>query len=250
MHGLPGRLLRGMLLTGYLVCALLAALYVAWLAQARMDFLYPFWYQAIGIDQTIARYAPKNRYRRHFQHTDRAERLRLFRELARGIRTPGYDFSALVYHDPAGRPLGRLLTPPEVRHLQDVARLVAGGERLGLAALLTWLAAVLLVLRRRWPLPGLRRQLLAGLLGIATATLAILALGPTRVFYQFHVWLFPGDNPWFFYYEDSLMSTMMRAPDLFGGIAVALLLSALVLWILMLWLPTWLQGRVTLRVPR
>lgn len=53
--------------------------------------------------------------------------------------------------------------------------------------------------------------------------LAIFALvGAKQVFYALHVWLFPSENQWFFYWELSLMSAMMKAPYLFGGIAVVL----------------------------
>jgi hypothetical protein len=43
-----------------------------------------------------------------------------------------------------------------------------------------------------------------------------------------HVWVFPADHQWFFYYQDSLMSTLMKAPYLFGYIAVALVALATV----------------------
>ena len=49
------------------------------------------------------------------------------------------------------------------------------------------------------------------------------------MFYQFHIWLFPADHEWFFYWQDSLMSTLMKAPVLFGGIAVVLVGGTLVL---------------------
>jgi hypothetical protein len=41
--------------------------------------------------------------------------------------------------------------------------------------------------------------------------------------------VFPEGHQWFFYYQDSLMSTLMKAPYLFGYIALALLVLTLAL---------------------
>ncbi len=57
-----------------------------------------------------------------------------------------------------------------------------------------------------------------------------MLIGPTKVFYWGHEVVFPENNQWFFYYEDSLMSTMMKAPALFGPIAGQLLFCTLILW--------------------
>ena len=62
----------------------------------------------------------------------------------------------------------------------------------------------------------------------------ILITGPTKVFYAGHELIFPSNHQWFFYYEDSLMSTMMKAPALFGPIACQLLVIAIALWLLLL----------------
>jgi hypothetical protein len=49
-----------------------------------------------------------------------------------------------------------------------------------------------------------------------------------------HILVFPDDHQWFFYYQDSLMSTLMKAPDLFAGIAIQIVLVGLVLYGVML----------------
>ena len=49
---------------------------------------------------------------------------------------------------------------------------------------------------------------------------AVLMLFVQKLFNQLHVWAFPDDHQWFFYYEDSLMSTMMKAPVIFAYIAI------------------------------
>lgn len=68
-------------------------------------------------------------------------------------------------------------------------------------------------------MPSVRIQL-AGLAVLSAVIGIILAvIGPKAVFTQMHIWVFPPQHKWFFYYQDSLMSTMMHAPVLFGGIA-------------------------------
>ncbi|MFT7095179.1 MAG: hypothetical protein ACJAV3_002995, partial [Alcanivorax sp.] len=47
--------------------------------------------------------------------------------------------------------------------------------------------------------------------------------------------LFPAENEWFFYWQDSLMSTLMKAPVLFGGIAAAIAIGALLLIPVLYW---------------
>ncbi len=51
----------------------------------------------------------------------------------------------------------------------------------------------------------------------------------TSVFYYLHTVIFPADHQWFFYYQDSLMATIMKAPDIFSAIAAQLLAVALLL---------------------
>lgn len=218
---------------------LLAALFIAWRLLAGVDFLYPLWYDLSAIDKTIAVYGPRNRHRQGFELTDKAERTRLFSAISVAIRGQGEGLETLVYRAPDGRPLGTLLTPPEIVHLRDVARLVAIAERGGWAALLALPALLLVLHQRRLPPPPLGRLLavVGGLLAAATAI--ILLIGPVTVFYALHRWIFPPGHPWFFYYEDSLMTLLMQAPTLFGYIAVALAALALLLWLGLLYSTHW-----------
>lgn len=95
-----------------------------------------------------------------------------------------------------------------------------------MAIALVWIVAKIV---RRVPFPNLSEQL--GKVFVIAAFLAILlaVFGFETVFYQLHIWLFPADHQWFFYYEDSLMSTMMQAPVLFAyiGGSIAVLGTAL-----------------------
>ena len=64
----------------------------------------------------------------------------------------------------------------------------------------------------------------------------VFSIGPKAVFYQLHVWIFPGRESVVLLLQDSLMSTLMKAPPyLFGGIGAAIaggLFFGLALWLL------------------
>jgi hypothetical protein len=224
-----------------LLAALPASLLASWQLLASADFLYPFWYGMIGIDRTIAEYGPENRYRAHFELTTREERYRLFSAIVKAIHHDGQGLEGLTYHDARGRPVAPLLRSPEITHLRDVSRLVDGLYHLGEVAFVVWIVA-LVWLRRLHQAPPPLGPYLAGM-GLVTAGLSVvvIAVGPTKVFYTAHTLIFPAGHPWFFYYEDSLMTTLMKAPDLFAAIAAEWLLLAALCY----WLVIWLSRRLT-----
>lgn len=210
--------------------ALLGAAHAAWAGLAQVNFFYPVWHDIIGIDQTIEIYAPKNRYRHGFEQTSKAERSRLFAAIVDAIHNQGRGLRALVYHDISGRPLDHLLREPEIVHLQDVANLVDRLKPVGpLAAIV--LGTQLIALRsQRLPMPSIMSLLLSAIASLGALAGAILILGgPVKVFYWLHTLIFPAGHQWFFYYQDSLMSTMMKAPDLFGYLAMVWAIATLLL---------------------
>lgn len=230
--------LRWSLLTLALV---VAALFLTWRALAAVDFAYPWFHDRLDIEATVAAHGPRNELRPGFERTDADERARLFGAIVDAVRHDGAGLGEIVYRTPRGEAIGPLLTAAEIRHLRDVAALVGGFERLGwLALALVPLLAAGAALRRESPPAPL--ALLAGLGGtVAVVGVAVLLLGPVEVFYWLHERVFPPDHQWFFWYEESLMSMMMQAPNLFGAIAVlwlvpALLIAALLLWGLLRWL--------------
>ena len=137
-----------------------------------------------------------------------------------------------------------------------MARLIGILEPAGLAACILFVA--LLYWLRRQPLEGrpvqqLRHQLLGFGASLAALVGLVWATGPRDVFYVFHEWVFPAGHQWFFYYQESLMSTLMKAPDLFGYIAAALVALAIVVLTLLLALAAHLTnsvGRKSLRNQR
>ncbi|MCA1791191.1 MAG: hypothetical protein LC667_15470, partial [Thioalkalivibrio sp.] len=59
-------------------------------------------------------------------------------------------------------------------------------------------------------------------------------MGPQEVFDGLHEWIFASGHTWFFYYEDSLMTTVMKAPDIFAAIVSTWLVLHLILFGLLL----------------
>jgi hypothetical protein len=223
---------RNLLWAVLFLAALPASLLASWQLLRSADFLYPQWYEVIGIDRTIAEYGPKNSYRNHFELTTRDERSRLFAAIVSAIHDGGRGLETLTYHDARGNPVATLLRAPEITHLRDVARLVEWFYRLGLGAVLVWMLALAQLWRLRLPPPPLGRYLAGFGLTAGVLALGVIAVGAEKVFYKAHTLIFPAGHPWFFYYEESLMTMLMKAPDLFAAIAAEwLLLTALCYWL-------------------
>jgi hypothetical protein len=206
----------------FVTLTFLAALFLAWHALVKTNFLYPVWYEVLHIDQVISTYGPQNRYRTDFETTTKTERIRLFAALVEAVHHQGHSLDTLVYHGPNGRPIAPLLTTPEIIHLQDVANLIDQLLPMGQMATLGSLLSTSLLLSQRYTKPPVKKLLLGTIVGLMVGAGTILLIGPIDVFYGLHEQLFPKDHSWFFYYQDSLMTTLMKAPIIFGYIAVTL----------------------------
>lgn len=195
-----------------------SALWITWWPLTFYDYGYSIAYELLSIDQTIDQYGPLNRYRQHFEKTSRDEHERLFKEIVISVNKQGEGLEAITYHDQSGQPITTLLRQPEIIHLIDVSTLVSDWTKWGVFFLP--LSILLGLNRKRLCSTTLSPAKLA-----ATAAawfILCLALtflfGPTTVFYFFHEQWFPSEHQWFFYYQESLMTTLMKAPDLFGWI--------------------------------
>jgi hypothetical protein len=221
LHGLRWALL--------LASVTIGSLYATWHVLAAADFGYSLWYDVLSIDETIETYGPANSLRPGFHRTERAEHERLFGAIVDAVHDDGRGLDALVYRTPEGEILGTLLTEPEVIHLEDVARL------LNVFTAVAWIAiaaGVLLLggvaLRGETP-PSGRRIALGTAGGLGAGTVAVLLIGPESVFNWLHEAVFPAEHEWFFYYEESLMTMLMQAPNLFAPIVIVWLLLTVLL---------------------
>lgn len=208
-----------------LICVWLAIALVWWVF-ARLDYGYPVFYSVMDIDTHIATYAPANVTRRGFEALGAEEHKAAFSAIRKAVHDHGEGLSQISYRGPAGQPTP-LLIPTEVAHLEDVADLLARAFRVSLVVAALWLP--LGMATQRLPMPSWRQRAVMASVIALPVVLWLLIAGPKAVFYQWHIWLFPPENPWFFYWEDSLMSTLMKAPYLFGAIAVVLVAGAALL---------------------
>jgi hypothetical protein len=225
------RLLERMRWPLLLVTALFTALFIAWLALSAVDFLYPVWHKTLDIGDTVRVYGPQNHNRHGFERTNAEEHARLFAAIVHAVENGGRGLEDLRYRDAQGQAIDLLLTRPEIVHLQDVARLVGAFQHFGWACTLVFIAIAASL--RLWPAPrpAVKKYLTYLAVIVLLGVGALLALGPKAVFYKLHTWIFPPGHLWFFYYQDSLMTTLMKAPVLFAGIAAEWLALTLLLFV-------------------
>lgn len=224
--GLPRYLPIALLQVLFILSLTISAFTLAWHSLRVADFAYPMLYEIMSIDEHIAKWGPRNRFRDGFETTEREQHFAYFAAITEAVHNQGEGLESLRYRDGHGTP-HPLLRHSEIIHLRSVARLIDILYMAGWIALGTMLLTGAALRAMKRPVPPLSRIFLWT--GIATAGAAVITLfvGPTRVFYTAHHWVFPPGEQWYFTYPESLMTTMMKAPDLFGGIAVLLLAATL-----------------------
>ena len=230
MNNVRNFLLWPLLLLGHL----LAVSLLAWHLLAQVNFAYPLGYKVLDVEQHIRHFGPLNRYKKEFEQTTKAEHLDLFAQITRAVQNHGEGLADIRYRLSNGTTTP-LMREAEVIHLQDVANLIDVLYWAGLIGGLAWLCLLAYAYRQRIPFPALKKILLGFVSGLVLTTLTILLIGPKAVFYWLHEQIFPDEHEWFFFYQDSLMTTLMKAPDLFGFIAVILVAVIMVLWGLSVW---------------
>jgi Protein of unknown function (DUF1461) len=216
-----------------LVSAFFTALFIAWQTLSSIDFLYPLWHKTLDIGDTVRVYGPQNRNRRGFERTTGREQARLFAAIVRAVESGGRGLEDLEYRDAQGKPIDLLLTRPEIVHLRDVARLVGAMRIFGWVCLIVFIAVAVSLRLKPAPRSTMKKYLFyfAGFILLSIG--AVVAMGAKTVFYKVHTWIFPPGHQWFFFYQDSLMTTLMKAPVLFAGIAAEWLALTVLLFALL-----------------
>jgi hypothetical protein len=228
---------------GCVIVIVVFSLGVSWQISKSANFFYSSWYDALDIDKVLSKHVPKNtQSKRDYPKDDKRLHLQNFANIVDAIHR---DNSALAlvkinYQNSKGE-YKVLLTDAELTHLNDVALL------LNKVSWLWWTGFFLLLLFIyyyriqlyfskqvecvRLPNRTQKCLMLASMLLVFIAILAIW--GFTESFYFLHTLVFPVQHQWFFYYNDSLMSSLMKAPEIFAAIAAQLLLFALpLIWYL------------------
>jgi len=228
-------------LFGWIWLSLLLSLGLAWHSLAKVDFGYAIWYEYGGIKENIDKYAPKNRFKHDFESADRQQHLDSFGAIVDSIQNKGVGLAEIRYQ--AKEKTHTLLHKAEVIHLQDVANLIEWLNHFLFFSFILWLMILLYQFKK--PFNYTTKQASSAIiLGSVLLSLPIFIFGAEKVFYQFHIWIFPDDHQWFFYYQDSLMATMMKAPDIFAYIALSLVFVTLIIYILISKVLKTLQNRL------
>ena len=209
--------------------AVFTALFAAWHLLSAVNFLYPVWHKALHIEDTVRVYGPQNHNRHGFERTTPEEHARLFAAIVRGVENHGAGLEDIYYRDTDGHAIDRLLTAPEITHLRDVSRLIAALQIFGWSCALIFIAGFVSLRLKPAPAPRFKAFILYFSSCLLIGISGVLAIGAKKVFYKLHTWIFPPDHQWFFYYQDSLMTTLMKAPDLFAAIAAEWLLLTVLL---------------------
>lgn len=208
---------------------LLSCLSVSWWLNAQWHYGYTQFYEAYSIGEHIDKFAPQNQYVLGLDTLSKAEHVSLFNQISEAVHNHGKGLADISFIVQSSEK--KLLHWAEVVHLQDVANLI---DKLTTASIviivLTALFLAYLFQHKQKPKFKMQLLCLSSLLTFITAFVFIV--GPQKIFYQMHIWIFPKGHQWFFYYQESLMSTLMKAPDLFGGIAAAIAVGGLILFAL------------------
>lgn len=222
---------------------------ISWQVNKAANFLYGFWYQTLQINSVISKNVAKNTQGKlDFPINDFALHEKMFTDIVESIHQHGSGLADINYLNQQAISQ-KLLTKSEVQHLQDVANLLDKLMKIWWFDLLILLCLIILYARKQKHLLISASRVkanksLIGALGemptgkqklVSLACFILLVIfmlglwGFTQVFYYLHTVVFPENHQWFFYYKDSLMATIMKAPDIFAAIAGQLMLIALVL---------------------
>jgi len=230
-----------------LLLAFIISLYGSWMVNAQLGYGYSWLYEFYDTEQHISRYAPQNKYRSGFEETTVAVHKEVFQKIVESVHADGAGLGSIYYeYKDQSVPL---LHEAERIHLQDVANLINSIHYI--AWLCMGIFIIAFIIEARHQNKSKDRASTLGILAVFSVLLILIAgvflmFGAKAIFYHLHEIIFPADHQWFFYYQDSLMSTLMKAPDLFAGIAVQIALLAVIIYgFILMGMRKILKGRQT-----
>ncbi|MGE4478564.1 MAG: DUF1461 domain-containing protein [Deferribacterales bacterium] len=207
------------------------ALFAGWYISYSNYFFFPVIYQMTDIHGHVLKFAPQNRMgKADFAFVGSGTHMKMFSEMLKSVENDGEGLAEITY--PAGRNGKKaLLTPDEVVHLQDVADLISLLRSFWRLMLIMLLSVVGIMIYGRYRPYGLTALAWSGALLGGALWLAVSKFGFVSIFYALHRMVFPEGHKWFFYYQDSLMSTVLKAPDSFIYFGVILGIFALLVFV-------------------
>lgn len=214
---------------------LIVCFFLTWLFWSSQNFLYEVWYDHTELKEFIDYYAPQNKLKPEFSQTDREERIRLFNEILVSINSNGSGLDQIQFFSPNDERLGNLLTKSEINHLLEVSRLVTVFKTVSWVSIVIFIASLFFIyFKKTRKRLDTKKIALTYIFVFVVFFILLFLIGPLSVFEILHEFVFPEGHQWFFYYQDSLMTTLMMAPTLFMYFAVLWSLSSLILFFIML----------------
>jgi len=225
---------------------LMVSICFAWMLLSFANFGYSFWFDALEIHEFIEKNAPLNRYKEGFELLSKADYSQLFLSINKAIHSSGQglDKISYTYINAQGSTITtQLLRQPEITHLKDVAWLINIVKITGTFSILVlgfcWYFKLIkgAMLSRK----NMLIKCLYFWICLAIFSAIVFIFKPIAFFYWLHELIFPENHQWFFYYQDSLMTTLMKAPFIFGPISLCLLGLILILHVTLIFLMTYLK---------
>ena len=209
----------------------------SWYIWSQNNFSFGHLYEYNEIKEHIEKYAPQNRNRDNFEATTKDERVRIFGEIVKAINNNGFGLDKIVYKTDGEKIIDKFLTRPEIEHLQDVSILIKNMKKTSIYMMAVFFGLILFfwIYKVRkgkyfWKPFSVLAAFFSMTFLLVICCAAVLAIGPQNIFYIFHELFFADKGQWYFYFQDSLMTTLMPEP-IFGSIAVLLATTAFLLWI-------------------
>ena len=224
---------------GLTLALLVSCLYVSWQVLSQANFLYDQIYEYNNLEAHVNEFAPLNRNdKESFALTSKTERVRVFNDIVREINTGGGGLGSITFTPQGADAATTFLIEAERDHLQDVANLVSGLKPIGavIASLLMafygfcWYYKISRY-QYFWR-PSSVFVCLFQIGAVAALCVAItFTIGPQQTFYLLHEWAFSDKAQWYFYFQDSLMTTLM--PEVvFSNIAIMIGTITITIWLI------------------
>lgn len=203
---------------------------ISWQIHKNMNFFYGFWHQQLNIEQTIKTYVPENTQgKQDFVYSSNEQHLLSFNEIVVAIHNQGKGLQDLVYLN-NHQLEKKLLTDAEVIHLRDVSQLI---DQLAIILMINFFFLLIMsgcIYKLKHVKPKPKDQVIVLMVSSVMLVVSFSVWGFNDIFYYFHTLVFPENHQWFFYYQDSIMSSLMKAPDLFLVIGLSLSVLALLVF--------------------
>jgi integral membrane protein (TIGR01906 family) len=209
------------LLINFLI--LIISLYVSWNIASKNNFFYNTLYDRLDIDKHIKKYSIKNTdvQKRYFYFTDKKTHINIFHQIVNEINGDGENLDEISFNFKDKKI--KFLTNEEIIHLKDVVYLVKNFKYVIFFVIFPVLFFILLIMKlKNIKFFGIFPNIFLFSGFLLTFLMIFNFIGFKKIFTYFHE-IFFKNSQWFFYYEDSLMTTLMKAPDIFFYISLILL---------------------------